>query len=97
MSIEAAYWLVSSVDPNQEEQLCYKEADAEVLVNGVTVTLEPAEKAKCEDANQETNKGQQNSNPRDHIQKKVMDRVTVLETQQKSHKLHLCITDCKEL
>ena len=95
--MEAAYWLVRSVDPNQEEQFSYKKADAEVLVDGVTVTLEPTEKAKCEDANQETNKGQQNSNPRDHIQKKVMDRITVLEIQQKSHKLHLCIRDCEVL
>lgn len=89
--------MVSSVDPNQEEQLCYKETDAKVLVDGVTVTLEPAEKAKCEDANQETNKRQQNSNPRDHIQKEVMDRITVLETQRKSHKLRLCITNYKVL
>lgn len=89
--------MVSSVDPNQEKQFCYKEADAEVLVDGVTVTLEPAEKTKCEDANQETNKGQQNSNPRDHIQKEVMDCITVLETQQKSHELQICITNYKEL
>lgn len=64
-------------------------------MDGVTVTLEPTEKAKCEDANQEANKGQQNSNPCDHIQKKVMDRITVLETQQKRHKLQLCITNYK--
>lgn len=85
--------MVSSVDPDQEEKFSYKKADAEVLVDGIAVTLEPAEKAKCEDANQETNKGQQNSNPRDHIQKKVMDRITVLERQQKSRKLQLCITN----
>lgn len=91
--MSAPYWLVRSVDPYQEEQFCYKEADAQVLVDGITVTLEPTEKAKCEDANQETNKGQQNSNPCDHIQKKVMDRITVLETQQKNHKLQLCITN----
>ena len=71
--------MICSVDPNQEEQFCYKKADAEVLVDGVTVTLEPTEKAKCEDANQETHKGQQNSNPGDHIQKKVMDSIAMLE------------------
>lgn len=66
-------WLVSSVDPNQEEQFCHKQADAQVLVNCVTVTLEPTEEAECEDADQETNKGQQDSDPRDHIQKKIVD------------------------
>lgn len=89
--------MVSSVDPDQEEQFSYKKADAEVLVDGITVALEPAEKAKCEDANQETDKGQQNSNPCDHIQKKVMDRITVLEIQQKSHKLQLCKTKYEDL
>ena len=48
-------------------------------MDGVTVTLKPTEKAKCEDANQETHKGQQNSNPGDHIQKKVMDSIAMLE------------------
>lgn len=57
-------------------------------MDGITVTLEPAEKAKREDANQETNKGQQNSNPRDHIQKKIMNGVTVLQTQQRNRELH---------
>lgn len=97
ISMKVAYWLVRSVDPNQEEKFSYKKTNAEVLVDGVTVTLEPTEKAKCEDANQETNKGQQNSNPCDHIQKKVMDRITVLEIQQKSRKLHLRITDYEVL
>lgn len=85
-----AYRLVSSVYSDQEEKLRYKEADAEVLVDGVPVTLEPTEKAKREDANQETDKRQQNSNPCDHIQKEVMDSVTVLWTQKDS-KLYLCI------
>lgn len=75
--------MVCSVDSNQEEQFCHKQADAEVLVDGVTVTLEPTEEAECEDANQETNKGQQDSNPCDHIQKEVMDCITVLETKKK--------------
>ena len=75
--------MVGSIDSNQEEQFCHKQADAEVLVNGVTVTLEATEEAECEDANQETNKGQQDANPRDHIQKKIMDRITVLETQKR--------------
>ena len=64
-------------------------------MDGVSVSLQPTEKAKCEDANQETNKGQQNSNPGDHIQKKVMDCVTVLETHRKSSKLQLCIANDK--
>ena len=89
--------MICSVDPNQEEQFCYKKADAEVLMDGVTVTLEPTEKAKCEDANQETHKGQQNSNPGDHIQKKVMDSIAMLERWQKIRKFQLHITNDKVL
>jgi hypothetical protein len=74
--------LVGSVDSNQEEQFCHEQADAEVLVNGVAVTLESPEEAECEDANQETDKGQQDANPRDHIQKKIVDCIAVLETQK---------------
>lgn len=52
------YWLVRSVDFYQEEQFCYKEVDVEVFVDGITVILEFTEKVKCEDVNQEINKGQ---------------------------------------
>lgn len=49
----ASYRLVSPVDANEEEEFCYKEADAQVLVNRVAVTLQPAEEAEGEDADQE--------------------------------------------
>lgn len=49
----ASYRLVGPVDANEEEEFCYKEADAQVLVNRVAVTLQPTEEAEGEDADQE--------------------------------------------
>lgn len=45
-----SYWLISPVDPDQKQRLSNEEADAEVFVDGVAVTLQPTEEAKCEDA-----------------------------------------------
>lgn len=47
-----SYRLVSSVDADEEEEFCHKEADAQVLVNRVAVTLQPTEEAEGEDADQ---------------------------------------------
>lgn len=49
----ASYRLVSPVDADEEEELCHKEADAQVLVNRVAVALQPTEEAEGEDADQE--------------------------------------------
>lgn len=45
--------LVSAVDADEEEELCHEEADAQVLVNRVAVTLQSTEEAEGEDADQE--------------------------------------------
>lgn len=49
----ASYRLVSAVDADEEEELCHEEADAQVLVNRVAVTLQSTEEAEGEDADQE--------------------------------------------
>lgn len=38
------------VDADEEEQLCYEEVDAEVLVDGVAVSLQAAQEAEGRDA-----------------------------------------------
>ena len=47
-----SYRLIGPVDPDQEQWLSDEEADAEVLVDGVAVALQPAEEAKGEDADE---------------------------------------------
>lgn len=49
----ASYRLVSSVNANEEEEFCHKQADAQVFVNRVAVTLQSTEEAEGEDADQE--------------------------------------------
>lgn len=48
-----SYRLIGPVDPNQEQRLSDEETDAQVLVDGVTVALQPAEEAEGEDADQQ--------------------------------------------
>lgn len=53
-----SYRLIRPIDPDEEEELRHEEADAQVLVDGVPVTLQPTEEAEGEDAYQETDKRQ---------------------------------------
>lgn len=70
--------MICLVDPNQKQGLCDEQADAEVLVNGVAVTLKPSEEAKGEDANQQAHQGQQDAHPRDDVQEHVVHAVRFL-------------------
>ncbi|TNN85155.1 hypothetical protein EYF80_004505 [Liparis tanakae] len=51
-----------SVTP-KEQGLCDEQADAEVLVDGVAVTLEAAEEAEGEEADEQADQGQEDANP----------------------------------
>lgn len=89
----ASYRLVSPVDANEEEEFCHKEADAQVLVNRVAVTLQPTEEAEGEDADQEADQWEQDANPRDKVQEQVMDCIAVLEIKQtKKSSVMCCMT-----
>lgn len=72
------YRLVCPVDPDQEERLSDEKADAQVLVDGVAVTLQPTEEAEGEDADKQTHQGQQDAHPGDHIQEQVVHAVCFL-------------------
>ena len=79
-----SYRLISPVDPHQEEWLSDEEADAEVLVDGVAVTLQPTEEAKGEDTDKQANQRQQNPHPGDDVQEQVVHAVCFLwEVQEK--------------
>lgn len=52
-SLPPAHRLIGPVDPDQEERLGDEEADAEVLVDGVPVALQPPEEAEGEDADKQ--------------------------------------------
>lgn len=65
--LKSPHRLVGSVDPHEEERLCNKQADAQVLVDGVTVTLQPAEEAEGEDTDEEAHERQQDPHPGDDI------------------------------
>lgn len=79
----ASYRLVGSVDADEEEEFSYEEADAQVLVDGVAVALQPPEEAEGEDADQEADQWEQDANPRDKVQEQVMDCIAVLEIKPK--------------
>lgn len=42
--------ILSLIYADQEEQLCQEEIDAQVLVDGVAVSLQPPQEAECRDA-----------------------------------------------
>lgn len=100
-----SYRLVSPIDSHQEKGLGDEQADAEVLMDGVAITLEAAEEAEGEEADEEAHQRQQDAHPGNDIQKHVMYGVCVL---QKSNKwkftsYHTCLilitaprTNCRE-
>lgn len=73
------YWLVCPIDSNKEEKFCHKQADAQVLMDSVSVTLQSAEEAESKNADQETDKGQKNADPSDDIQYQIMDCISMLQ------------------
>jgi len=74
----SAYRLIGPVDPHQEQRLGDEEADAEVLVDGVAVALQPAEEAEGEDADEQAHQRQQDPHPRDDVQEQVVHAVRFL-------------------
>lgn len=77
-----SYRLVGPVDADEEERLGDKEADAQVLVDGVSVALQPAEEAKGEDADKQAHQRQQDPHPCDDIQQQVVHAVCFLWTER---------------
>lgn len=81
MCVCLSYRLVCAVDAGEEERFSDEERDAEVLVNGVPVTLEAAEEAEGEDADEQTDQRQQDAHPRDDVQQQIMHRVCRLQRE----------------
>lgn len=77
-----SYRLVCPVDPDQEEELCHKQAEAQVFVDGISVTLKPTEEAEGEEADQEADEREEDADPGNHIQEQIMGCTTMLQTQK---------------
>ena len=75
----ASYRLVGPVDADQEQGLGDEQADAQVLVDGVAVALQPAEEAEGEDADEQADQRQQDAHPGDDVQQQVLHAVRFLE------------------
>lgn len=60
------------VDADEEEQLCDEEVDAEILVDGVAVSLEPPQEAESGDADGKTHQGDDNPHPGDHKKEQLV-------------------------
>lgn len=84
-----SYRLVPAVDAHQEQRLCDEQADAQVLVDGVTVALQAAEEAEGEEADEEADQRQEDAHPGDHVQEHVMDRVCVLHEEGTKEEVNL--------
>lgn len=67
------------VDAHEEEELGDEEVNAQILVDGVAVTLQAAEEAESEDANGEADKRNGDAHSRDDCQQEFMDAPLALE------------------
>ncbi len=76
--LQQSYRLVNPIDSNQKQGLGDEQADAEVLMDGVAVTLETAEEAEGEEADEQADERQEDANPSDDIKKHVVNGVSVL-------------------
>jgi hypothetical protein len=57
--------ILSFIYSNQEEQLRKEEVDAQILVDGVAVSLQAPQEAEGGDADSQTDQGDDNTNPGD--------------------------------
>ena len=77
-SMRQSHRLVPPIDPHQEQGLGDEQADAEVLMDGVAVTLEATEEAEGEEADEQADQRQEDADPSDDIEKHVVNGVRVL-------------------
>lgn len=67
------------VDADEEEELSDEEVDAEVLVDGVAVTLQATEEAEGENANGKADKRDSDAHPCDNRQQELVNAPLTLE------------------
>lgn len=82
----APYRLVGAVDASEEERFGDEQRDAEVLVNGVSVALEAAEKTEGEDADEQADQRQQDPHPCYDVQKQLVHLVCLLRERERERK-----------
>lgn len=69
------------VDAQKVDQLADEEIEAQVLMDGVSVTLQPSEKAEGEEADGEADKRYGDAHPCDDSEKKLVDIFVALQRQ----------------
>lgn len=78
-----SYRLVGAVDASEEQGFGNEQGDAEVLVDGVSVALEAAEKTEGEDADEQADQRQQDPHPCYDVQKELVHLVCLLKETEK--------------
>lgn len=73
-----AHLILGLVYADQEKQLSQEEVDAQVLVDGVAVRLQPPQEAECGDADGQTDQGDHDAHPGDDRQQQLVDAALVL-------------------
>lgn len=73
MSLWSSYLRLGHVDAHQVDQLAHEQVEAEVLVDGVAVALEPSEEAEGEEADGEADERHGDAHPRDDGEEELVD------------------------
>lgn len=82
--VRFTYRRFSHVESHEEEELCDEEVNAQVLVDGVAIALQPTEKAEGEDADGQADEWHGHAHARDHAQKKIVDASITLKQQNRT-------------
>lgn len=80
---------------DQEEQLCNEEVDAQVLVNGVSVSLQASQEAESGDADGQADQRNHNAYPGDDEQDELMHPPGILRKRDVNHKQYTSIKNLK--
>lgn len=70
------------VNSNKKKELSHEEIDAEVLVDGVAVSLQPTEETKGGYANGQADQRNYNAHPCDDRQQKFIDAALILKRKK---------------
>lgn len=77
----SCYLWFGHVDAHQVDQLADEQVEAEILVNGVAIALEPSEEAEGEEADGEADERHGDAHPRDDGEEKLMDAAVPLRVK----------------
>lgn len=85
LSLGCCYLWFRHVDAHQVDQLANEQVEAEVLVDGVAIALEPSEEAEGEEADGEADQRHRDAHPSDDGEEKLMDATVTLRVRHMTH------------